>query len=269
MDRRADFFRQFIEEAGCPCDVFQTLAGTRRAPSWEQEQEQIARWIAALPKPAGIMTANDDRGLQVLDACRRIGAAVPEEVAVLGVDNDEYLCGLAIPPLSSIDINSEETGYQAAALLDRMMAGKRPPKRLPQIKPRGVIIRCSTDVLATDDADVVRAVQFIREHACGPITSRQVVDHVSLSRSSLGPRFKRVLGCTIHQEIQRVRVERAKDLLAQTRMPIKEIASVTGFKTVQYLTRAFRRLTRETPAAFRCRQPNHVSDEITPAQETR
>jgi AraC-like DNA-binding protein len=163
------------------------------------------------------MAANDDRGLQLLDACRRVGAVVPDEVAVLGLDNDEYLCGLSLPPLSSIDVDSETTGYQAAALLDRMMDGKRPPKRIAETVPAGVVTRRSTDVLATDDRDVIRAVQYIRENACRTIQVADILEHVSMSRAALEPRFRSVLGRTLHQEVQRVRVERAKSLLAENR----------------------------------------------------
>jgi LacI family transcriptional regulator len=266
IDRRCDCFQRFIERAGYPCQVLEDTP-RRRPRTWEQEQDRIAHWIAGLPKPVGIMTANDDRGLQVLDACRRIGAAVPDQVAVLSVDNDEYLCGLSLPSLSSIDLNSEQTGYQAAALLDRLMKGKRPPRHLPEIAPAGVVVRGSTDVLATDDADVVRAVQFIRENACRRIHVLEVVQHVSVSRAALEPRFRHVLGRTMHQEIRRVQIERAKTLLGETNLPIKFIAQQAGFQTVQYLTRAFRRLTGNTPAAFRrrcgCAKPtaddlNHV-----------
>lgn len=250
FDSRGLHFARFIKEAGHPCDVFEVPRG-RRALTWEQEQEHIARWIGALPKPVGIMTVNDDRGLQVLDACRRAGAAVPDDVAVVGVDNDEYLCSLSIPPLSSIDINSEETGYRAAALLDRLMSGRKPPKRLPQTRPRGVITRRSTSVLAIDDADVAEAVCFIREHACRPVKVNDVLSHVAASRASLGPRFKAVLGRTIHQEIRRVQIERAKELLSESQMPIKKVAQEAGCKTAQYLTRVFHAATGETPAAFR------------------
>ncbi len=252
LDQRGDCFQRLIEQAGYECQVLQDPP-RKRVRSWEQQQEWLARWIAGLPKPVGIMTANDDRGLQVLDACRRVGAAVPDQVAVLGVDNDEYLCGLSLPPLSSIDINSEETGYQAAALLDRLMDGKPPPHRLPEIAPAGLIVRRSTDVLATDDSDVIRAVQFIREHACRPIRATDVFDELSVSRTWLEPRFRNVLGRTIHQEIDRVRIERAKTLLVETSLPIKQIAQQAGFRTVQYLARAFRRMTEDTPAAFRRR----------------
>ena len=250
LDRRGDCFQRFIEKAGYPCEVLHPPL-RKRSPSWEQDQKWLARWIARLPKPIAIMATNDDRGLQLLDACRRVGAVVPDEVAVLGVDNDEYLCGLSLPPLSSIDVDSEKTGYQAAALLDRMMDGKRPPKRIAETAPAGVITRRSTDVLATDDHDVIRAVQYIRENACLAIQVPDILQHVSMSRAALEPRFRSVLGRTLHQEVQRVRIERAKSLLAETDLPIKQIALQSGFKNVQYLTRVFSAVVGQPPAAFR------------------
>ena len=249
IDERAASFQQFIERAGGTFDALRDTARRRR--SWEQEQAWIGRWIAGLSKPVGVLAANDDRGLQVLDACRRNGVAVPDQVAVLGVDNDEYLCSLSLPPLSSIDLNSEETGYRAAALLDKLMAGKRPPKRLPEIRPAGVIVRRSSDILATDDQDVIRAVQFIRNHACRPLQVRDVVEHISMSRSSLEPRLRAVTGRTIHQEIRKVQLDTARELLANTDVPIKQVAQRSGFKNVQYLTRVFGGTIGKAPAAFR------------------
>jgi len=255
LDRRSDCFHRFIEKAGYPCEVLHPPL-RKRAPSWEQDQEWLARWIARLPKPIAIMAANDDRGLQLLDACRRVGVVVPDEVAVLGVDNDEYLCGLSLPPLSSIDVDSETTGYQAAALLDRMMDGKRPPKRIAETVPAGVVTRRSTDVLATDDRDVIRAVRYIRENACRTIQVPDILEHVSMSRAALEPRFRSVLGRTLHQEVQRLRIERVKSLLAETDLPIKQIALQSGFKNVQYLTRVFSAAVGQTPAAFRKNRPH-------------
>ena len=249
---RGETFKRLVEKSGGVCEMIQV---PRRQSNWEREQKRIARWLDKLPKPVGIMASNDDLGFQVLDACRRIGAAVPEDIAVLGVDNDAFLCKLSIPALSSININSHETGYQAAALLDRMMKGRKPPKKLPQIDPGEVVIRRSTDVLATSDGDVVSAAQFIRECACNPVTVEDVLNHVALSRSSLEPRFKEVLGHTIHQEIKRVQLARACELLLETDMPIKQIAVQTGFKNVQYLTRVFRNAMNETPAAYRRSRP--------------
>ncbi len=248
IDERSDYFQSFIKQAG---QDFCSLRDTRQRPSWEDEQNLIARWIAALPKPVGILAANDDRGLQVLDACRRVGAIVPEEVAVLGVENDEFLCGLSLPPMSSIDMNSEETGYEAATLLDTLMAGKRPRKSLPEVRPAGVIVRRSTDVLATDDQDVVRAVRYIRAHACRSIRAVDVARHVCVSRSSLEARVRGVLGRSVHQEIRRVQIDTARALLADTDLPIKQVAHQSGFKNVQYLTRVFSNVTGKSPAVYR------------------
>jgi len=250
LDLRGDHFQQCIEQAEYHCQVLQDVK-RQRPRSWEQQQAWIARWIAELPKPIGILAANDDRGLQLLDACRRSQIAVPDQVAVLGVDNDEYLCDLSLPSLSSIDVNSEETGYQAAALLDRLMDGKRPPKRISEIKPAGVIVRRSTDVLATDDVEIVRAVRFIREHACRPISPDDVVQHVSISRSSLESRCRNVLGRSLHQEIRKVQIDTARALLADTDLPIKQVALRAGFKNVQYLTRVFSSIIGQPPAEYR------------------
>ena len=250
FDVRQDCFREAVERAGHPCDEWIVPRPGRRRASWETEQDRIARWLASLPHPVGILATNDDLGLQVLDACRRSGLAVPDEVAVLGCDNDEYACSLSIPPLSSIDLDSEQVGYRAAALLDQLMAGRRPPKRLPEVKPLRIVARQSTDVLATDDTRVLKAVRFIRHHACGPIDVMDVVAHVGVPRTTLQMRVKEVIGRTLHQEIRRVQMDRAKDLLTLGSVPVKRVARECGFKNVQYFTRAFRRATGQTPARF-------------------
>ena len=258
MDERCDCFKQVLDEAGFKCNEFKAGRGRRRRDTWEEEQNKIAEWVAALPKPVGVMTCNDDRGLQLLDACRRAGVLVPDEVAVISVDNDDYLCGLAIPPLTSIDVLPQRIGYQAAALLDRMMAGTPPPKQPTLIHPGGIVTRQSTDVLATDDRHVLRAVTFIRDHACRRIQVADVLRHVKLSRASLEPRLKKALGRTIHQEIQRVQIERAKELLTTTEIPIKHIARRCGFKYVQYMSRVFRQATGSPPARYRKRARGSV-----------
>jgi LacI family transcriptional regulator len=247
FDRRCDEFRRLAEQAGCWCEVYRRPS----ARTWETQVDRLGRWITGLPKPLGIMTCNDDRGLEVLDACRRVGALVPDEVGVLGVDNDEHLCDLAIPALSSIELNVERIGYEAAALLDRLMSGRPAPKRPQEIGPRGVVVRHSTDVVAVDDPDVALAVRFIRQHACRGIHLADVMQRVSVSRSTLAPRFKKHLGRTIYQEIRRVQVDRAKELLVGTNLPVKQVAHEAGFRDVQYLTRAFGALVGETPAAYR------------------
>ncbi len=251
MDQRREHFRHLVEDAGFHCHIFQARRTRSRSSDWEQTQQRIAAWIESLPKPVGLMACNDDRGMHVLDACRRVGVKVPDDVAVIGVDDDDYLCGLSIPPLSSIDANAERIGYEAAAMLDNMIDGRPAPEQPTYIQPGRVVTRQSTDVLATDDRYVVRAVSFIRENACQRIHVDDVLRKVNLSRAALEPRVKRVLGRTIYQEIQRVQIERAKDLLAGTNLPTKQIARLTGFKYVQHLSRVFRQLTGQTPGQFR------------------
>ena len=201
MDERCDHFVELTQAAGYPCDVFKATPLRRRGPG-DIDRKGLAKWVKGLPKPVGIMVCNDDRGLELLDACRHARVPVPEQAAVISVDNDEYLCGFSIPPLSSVDVAPHGIGYEAASLLDRMMAGKAATQQARVIPPGGVVVRQSTDVLATDDATVARAIEFIQKHACDRIKIADVVEHVVISRAGLEPRLKAVVGRTIHQEIQ-------------------------------------------------------------------
>jgi len=251
FDVRQSVFRDTIEQAGYRCHELILPRGQIRRPSWETEQDRIANWLLSLPHPVGILATNDDYGLQVLDACRRAGLEVPDRVAVLGCENDEYTCNLSIPPMSSIDLNSERVGYEAAALLERLMAGKRPPKRLPEIEPLGIVSRRSTDVYASDDARILQALRFIGSHACRPISVLDVVRHVQAPRTTLQILLKKTIGRTIHQEIRRVQMARARERLSRANVPIKRVALECGFKNVQYFTRAFQAATGHTPGQFR------------------
>ncbi len=248
---RGESFKKLVEDAGFACEVLSTARTTKQTRSWGRDQRQLANWISALPKPVGIMTANDDLGFLVLDACRRANVRVPEDVGVVGVDNDEFLCDLSVPKLSSIRINSEETGYRAARLLDEWMQTGVQPEPGLGVPPKGLVVRQSSDVLATDDQAVIQAAGFIRDNACNAIDVGDVIQHVGISRTSLESRFKKVLRHTMHEEIRRVRIDRAKELLAETDLPIKWIAQESGFKSPQYLTRMFRDATNTTPANFR------------------
>jgi len=215
------------------------------------EQRALGEWLKQLPKPVGIMACYDIRGQQVLNACRRAGLAVPDDVAVLGVDNDELLCELAAPPLSSVMPNTHRTGYEAAQLLDRLMAGEKVAPRAHLIGPTGVAARQSTDVLAIDDREIVRAVQFIREHASTGINVGDVLAAVHLSRRVLEQRFRRLLGRTPHEEILQARLGRVRQLLAETDLPLYLIAGRTGFEHVEYLSVTFKRELGLTPRQFR------------------
>jgi LacI family transcriptional regulator len=251
FEQRRDHFRRAVERnEKTYCGEFAPNCGA----DWDAEQERLAAWISNLPKPVGIMACDDAHGLDVLDACRRTNVVVPDDVAVIGADNDATLCDLANPPLSSIDVNAQGVGYEAAALLDRLMEGQSALTRSVKLAPRGVITRRSTDTVAAEDEEVSRAVSYIRERACGGLQVGDVLSHTGMSRASLQQRMKQLLGRTIHQEIQRARLSRAKDLLAMSRLTIKQIARESGFASVQYMTRVFRAETGETPARFRARR---------------
>jgi LacI family transcriptional regulator len=163
------------------------------------------------------------------------------------------ICDLTDPPLSSVEQGARPMGYEAAALLDRLMtgSGRKPAQARFVVEPEGVVGRRSTDTLAIEDVDVAAAVRFIRRRACQRIQVDDVVRHVGVSRSTLKNRFKEVLGRSIHGEIQRVRLERARQLITDTDLPLKQIAIQAGFQYVQYLTRLFKNRIGQTPARFR------------------
>jgi LacI family transcriptional regulator len=254
LDERGDHFQLAVKKAGLDVHVFPAQRSRKRS-DWEDEQDRLAEWIRDLPKPVGVMACNDEMGLQVLDACRRCGAAVPDDVAVIGVDNDVPLCELAIPPLTSVDVNPEGIGYAAAELLENMMSGRKASENKPiKIQPRGVVTRRSTDIIASEDEEVGRAARFIREHACNGLQIADVLSHMGMSRATLQQRMKQTIGRTIHQEIQRVKLNHAKARLLDPSATIKQVARESGFASVQYLTRVFHAMTGETPAKYRARR---------------
>ena len=253
---RRNYFRTEVEKAGCDFYAYETAANEMNASSLENERKRIAEWLKNLPRPIGLLASYDIKAQLVLDVCRELEIAVPEEIAVLGVDNDELLCSLADPPLSSVVPNSRKTGFEAARLLDQMMNGDEVSKEGLLIEPLGVETRQSTDILAIDDTDVAAALQFIRQHAFSGINVNDIVRHVNISRRVLETRFRNVIGRTPHEEILRQRIMRVKKLLAETDMTLRQIATRTGFEHTEYLTVAFKRETKQTPTQFRKKVTN-------------
>jgi LacI family transcriptional regulator len=252
MDERGDWFVRQLKEAGYPCDVFKANREQQHLP-WQQQQAEITRWVNRLPKPVGVMCCNDDYGQQLLNACMLNGIQVPEEVAVIGVDNDQILCNLSTPPLSSIDVNPRQIGFEAAALLDRLMNGQKPPKSPIAVEPGAVFTRQSSDVLAVADRDVAFVVRFIREKAFEGIGVDDVLKAYPIARSTLQRKMKKILGRTLIEEILRVRIERAMLLLAETNDALDVIAVKTGFNSGKYFGDVFYRETGIRAGAYRRR----------------
>ncbi len=248
--RREKAFCSFLAERGFHPQVYRQPERPRDR-TWEREQELLAQWIRQLPTPIGLFACDDDRGREVLEACSLAGLRVPEEVAVVGVDNDEVFCELADPPLSSVALNAKTAGYRAAALLDGMMQGRiRKPQRI-LVEALRVVTRRSSDVVAVDDIDIAAALQFIHREKDHGFSVEDVVREVTVSRRNLERRFREAVGRTILEEIQLVRLERAKRLLVETKYPVSKIASMAGFGSAGYFTQFFQKHVGKTPRKYR------------------
>jgi LacI family transcriptional regulator len=252
-------FRAAVEEAGATFHVC------------NPRQVDMAEWVRSIPKPAGVLGCNDDWAHRLLNACRRAGVAVPDEVAVLGVDDDELLNALVTPSLSSIVLPTERIGYEAAAWLDRMLAGDDVPApgAVRTLPPLAVVTRQSTDILAITDTDVAAAVKFIRDHAADPsVRVNTVLDEVPISRRSLERRFKDALGRSIAAEVRRVRVEQAKQLLVSTELSMPQIAEASGFASATRFGIVFHKTAKVTPTEyrriFRVAPDRHPASAFTP-----
>jgi len=252
---RREAFQESLRQRGYCCHALppgslRHAAGKRPAPT---DQKDVIHWIRGLPKPCGVFCAADLHAAQLLQAARACGIVVPDQLAILGVDNDPVFCGASHPRLSSIDPGASRIGYEAAAMLARMMAGKARGAQHTFIEPVGVVARESTDILAIDDADVAHAVRIIRQQACKRLRVSEVADAVGLSRRVLEQRFQRALDRSPKDEILRVRIERAKMLLAMGNMAVAMVAPKCGFSSQEYFARVFKRCIGTTPVRFRRR----------------
>jgi LacI family transcriptional regulator len=219
---------------------------------WNRERRKLADWLRSLPKPVGIMACHDIRGQQVLDVCAWLGIQVPEEVAVIGQHNDELLCELCDPPLSSVIPNPRRAGFEAAALLDHLIQGKKSTPLIRTIPPVGVATRQSTDVVALGDTRIAAAVRYIRQNACRGIGVDDVLEAVPMSRTLLERRFRKFLGRAPYEEILHLRLNRAKELLARNSdLTIAEIALECGFSCPEYMSAAFKKQLGTSPRAYR------------------
>jgi LacI family transcriptional regulator len=247
-DNRCRAFVQAVTAKGHDVDVF---SHRRRKTAPADDDEAVEAWLARLPKPVALLACYDIRGRQAIDACRRAGIAVPDEVAVLGVDDDEVLCGLASPPLSSVMPDAIGAGRLAAELLDQLMRGGQLKRSEWLLPPLGIITRQSTDVLAIDDPLVVAAIRQIRDHACDGMKVTDVARALKTTRRVLENRFTKRVGHTPHEEIARVQFRRVEHLLLETELSLAAIAARAGFKHTEYMTVAFTKRHGMPPSRWR------------------
>jgi LacI family transcriptional regulator len=244
-------FREALAERGFQCHCYPAPVTKSTIPVWrERHRPGLIKWLRSLPRPIGIFTSGDLHAVRLLNICRDIDIAVPEEMAIMGNGNDPVICETVHPTLSSVDLDARRMGYEAANLLDMKMAGKE-PKSVIFIPPSHLAVRQSTNLMVMDDPDMVRAMRHIREYACSGIDVNRLAEELDLSRSFLERGFREHLGRSPKAEIMRVRLERAKQLLERTDKTSKNLARQCGFSSLEYFIKAFRREVGMTPNAYR------------------
>ncbi|MCK5675862.1 MAG: DNA-binding transcriptional regulator [Verrucomicrobia bacterium] len=247
---RGRFFAEHLHAKGFDVNVYPSPPG-RKSPSWAEEPEFMAEWIKTLPKPCAIFACTDDRCRQLSEACKRTGFKVPEEVALLGVDNDELVCDFASPPLSSLMLNAEKTGYDAAAVLHRMMQGEPVGEITIPISAPRVITRQSTDIVAIDDPIVANALNHIREHYRKGITVVDIARATGVSRRVLEIHFRKSMDRSIYEEVLRLRMNHACILLMETNLSVAQIAEALNYEEIKYFSRGFKKVIGVSPSAYR------------------
>ena len=254
IKKRKSCFLNTIEQYKIPYHVYVDASASKvqLQPTWEEQYDSpLKNWLKTLPHRTGIIAANDSQALRVLNACGQLGIPIPDQIAVLGIDNDDHLCNLATPTLSSLERNTEIVGYKAAELLDLKMKNQKLPLLPIIIPPKEVVQRRSTGITYVDNTDLAEALRYISEFAIHGIGVDEVAKHVDLSRSTLYRLFQQYLRCSPKDEIVRIRLNHAKYLLTYTNLSILVISKRTGYKTLEYFVSMFKHHVGITPTHFR------------------
>lgn len=246
---RLDAFSRRVAEAGFSPPAVYILPSWE--PDWPQNRDQLAGWLSRLPTPLGVMACNDDCAVQVIEACKLAGLAVPDRVGIVGADNDEVVCGLADPPLTSVALNFERAGYEAAEALEKLMRRSKPQSVSINVPATHLAARRSTDVVAVEDPRLAKALRFVRNNVNRPISVDEVARAAGASRRVLERRFRERLGRSVLHEIRRVRTNEIARLLVETTWSISRIADTLGFEDDRHFSRYFYSVKSLSPLAFR------------------
>jgi LacI family transcriptional regulator len=247
---RADGFEETLKLMGHEVHYFEHKK-SRSRELWYYKPSSLSKWLKSLPKPVAIMACDDNQGEHITQACRHSGIRIPEEVAVLGVDNDEMICNLSDPPLSSISLDTEKGGYDAAHLLHQMMKGKTKNFQDVLVKPMQVVTRHSTDIYATHDDYIATTLRYIHQNIDTNLKVDQILKQVPLSRRSLEKRFQLITGFPVYKYIYNLRVEKFAQRLLDTDKTVFEIALDTGLDDAKNISRTFKKIKGCTPQEYR------------------
>jgi len=248
--QRCESFCERIAEAGFRTSVYRQPK-SREKRLWYREESVLAEWLRGLPKPVGIMACNDDRGQHITEACANAKLDVPYEVAIVGVDNDEQVCEISNPPLSSVEMDVEKAGFQASALLDRMMAGEKMEPQTVIVPPVRVVTRQSSNIVAVEDKLVSQALTFIHHNAKRLIQVDDVIKSLSVSRRNLHDKFMKTLGRSVYDEIKRVRIDLISQMLIEADLSISDIAMSLGYDNTNHIARYFKQKMGMSPLEYR------------------
>lgn len=251
-------FSRVLARAGLACE--RLLFSSVQPSGWRSECEQMSDWLRALPKPLAVLVYGASRACDAIRACRGLGLSVPQDVAVM-TTGDEMECQMSPVPVSCIDMPSHRVGIEAGRLLHQLMLGRLPKRRIRVIRPIGVIDRRSTDATAIEDPAVRRAAQFIVQHEAQPLTVKGLVQALNVSRRVLESRFRKAMGCSPYDFIERTHLGRAKRLLVQTDLQIKAIARSCGYANSEVFSVAFRRQFGTTATQFRHDHATSITEE--------
>ncbi|OHB60042.1 MAG: hypothetical protein A2Y12_05705 [Planctomycetes bacterium GWF2_42_9] len=246
-DARGESFVREIKKAGFATHCYFYIPFANK----DKSNVCLADWLKSLPKPIGLMACNDDVGQQVINICQIENIFVPDEIAVLGVDDDDLICGLTNPPMSSVSLGAEKAGYEAAEVLDKLMLRKKIGEHIIFIKPTHIVSRQSTEILAVEDQVVAEALRFIRLNSEKMIQVLDVVNYIGVSRTTLSERFLKNMGHSIHDEIKHVRNNRIANYLIDTNMSISDIAIKMGYTDVGHISRYFKSYEGVSPQTYR------------------
>lgn len=246
-----DAFIQAARRAGSECPVFEAKPRHGAEPSWDMDIDQVSRWLKTLSLPTGILVWNAGCGRTVIHAAKNAGLLIPEEIAIISATDDDIFCESTQPPLSAVLVDAVSIGFQAAETLDQIICSGKKPTFLQLVPPLRVVQRQSSDSLAVGDSNLAKALTFIRSHAREPIQVEHVSRFVGLSRRALERKFFHILNRSPAEEIRRLRLERAKELLQDTTIDIPSVARSAGFSSPEYFAHYFKTQTKITPLQFR------------------